>query len=115
MRWSSVRDEHLTAFINAEVANVLIERLNGLIENTDIHFDIETLMDRGVECSETTEKHPTIQVRTQNDVAELSVLGLINGLCGALPVGPKKGSGYITAVYDKYGRLLRFERTDLQG
>lgn len=91
----------------AEIADIMIEALNKLLEDEHTRKDIAALMLRSVSASPQTVVHPTIQV----DGARLSVLGLLNGSVGVVEAGPRKGWGLITAVYDNDGVLARFERT----
>ena len=66
------------------------------------------LCEHRVHCNAALGDHPTVQVTAD---CEVGLLGVLNGLFGVIPEGPKKGWGYITAVYDG-GVLQRFRRTD---
>ncbi len=45
------------------------------------------------------------------DTFRVGMLGVLNGFCGTIDDGPRKGWGPIAAIYDE-GKLLRFERTE---
>ena len=91
---------------SSELADELILRLNNLIESEDIRYDVQLLLGEKIACSGAALQHPTLQVDTEGSVPELGFLGLLNGL-----VGERSGMGYISAVFDDDGELLRFERT----
>ncbi len=61
-----------------------------------------------VECNEALADHPTVQVGG----GTVGALGLINGLFGTIPTGPRAGWGYISAIMDADGALIRFELTE---
>lgn len=101
------------AITDAILAVALIERLNRLIEDPDVRADLARILATRVPTSRATFVHPTIQVR--GDAPEsgtVGLLGLLNGIVGTLPDGPRKGWGYITAALADDGALLRFELTD---
>jgi hypothetical protein len=94
---------------DSELADVLIKRLNKLIQEEDIRGDVEELIQRYVSVSSSTLKHPTIQT----SIGSVNLLGLLNGLVGVITEGKWEGCGYISAVYEDEGlRLVAFERTD---
>jgi hypothetical protein len=114
-----------------DLADLIIERLNKLIENPDVRADIQRLIGDWVICSEATLDHPTIQASPplQDGLCEcgafggpgcgfckprFGVLGLLNGLVGIIPPPhAKAGHGYITAFFDANNKkLLRFARTE---
>jgi hypothetical protein len=101
---------------DSKLADIIIDRLNELIKDSDIREDIRDLLDTDVDCSQATANHPTIQtiqvVGGMGPYSFLSFLGLLNGIVGSCPdeYGIKKGCGLITAVYNE-GQLVRFERT----
>lgn len=74
--------------INAMLADILIERLNKLIEDPAVRADISALI-------------------------ETRGLGLINGLVGVIPDGPRKDWGYIAADFDDENKLVKFLRTPM--
>jgi hypothetical protein len=89
-------------------SQVIRSIVNGLNEMLATDRDaIEALVEYRVGCNEAMSDHPTVQVGDEG----LGMLGVINGLVGAIPSGPRKGWGYITAVYCDDGNLLRFEAT----
>jgi hypothetical protein len=77
---------------------------------------VSAIVMKRVPCNADLGDHPTIQVtrepRTQ--ACSVSVLGLLNGICGVIPSGPRKDWGWVTAVTDG-PRVLRFELTDPNG
>lgn len=106
---------------DADLADEVITRLNKLIENPEVREDIGQLIETRVTCGQATLDHPTIQA-TELDTSKHTVrgtprpglvgfLGVLNGLVGAMPDGPKKGWGYVAAVFDDNMKLVRFERT----
>jgi hypothetical protein len=99
---------------NEELADVLIDRLNDLTKDLGVRTDVGTLIEARVKVSQETADHPALQVSQEGPIGpwHLGVLGLMNGLCGVIPEGPKKGWGYITAVIDDNGFLESFKRTD---
>jgi len=90
------------------LANEIIARLNILIEDPEVRKDIDALIEARVEVSETTADHPLIQV---SEGGRLGFLGLLNGIVGLIPEGSKAGWGFITAICDDDGKLVRFTRT----
>jgi len=117
----STKEKHMPLFpdyetgessINAMLADILIERLNKLIEDPAVRIDIGQLFEIRMPVSEATRKHPTLQTV---DKVFLGTLGLINGLVGVIPDGPRKDWGYITAEYDDDNRLVKFLRTPMPG
>ncbi|TXH15675.1 MAG: hypothetical protein E6R03_06765 [Hyphomicrobiaceae bacterium] len=53
-----------------------------------------------VPCNEALADHPTAQVRSDERGASISLLGLLNGYCGAHDDGLNKGCGPVAAVYE---------------
>ena len=102
---------------NRELADEMIKRLNDLVVgNPEVAYSITQLIETKVNVPETVADHPTIQVTQLNDglddFFQVGFLGVLNGLVGVIEDGPKKDWGFITAVYDEGGTLLRFERTN---
>ena len=97
-----------------ELADILIERLNALIEEPAIRLDVDALMKFELSCSDRTTAHPTIQTHQAAPDAPpvLRLLGLLNGACGTIPEGRFQGWGFIAAEYDDDDKLVRFLRTD---
>lgn len=93
--------------LQAKLADAIISRLNELIQDVYVCRDIERLFERRIEPSDATKQHPDLQVPDEG----FGALGLLNGVIGAIPDGPKKGWGYITAEYNDDGYLTRFKRT----
>ena len=117
---------HLKIHIgDEELADAIINRLNKLCEDPEVRKDIAALIEERVSCSTATLNHPTIQAQTI-DPTKLRVkpgspqpaglvgfLGILNGLVGIMPDGPRKGWGYIAADYadDEGTNLVGFQRT----
>lgn len=97
------------------LADSLITRLNKMIEDPAVRLDIERLIEHRIEpVSQATIDHPTLQPYkdARSGRTGLGFLGLLNGLVGVLPEGPRKGWGLITAHYEGTPeQLVRFERT----
>lgn len=91
--------------VDLELAEALIPRLNSLLTDPRVRADIDRLIETRIPVSTSTADHPSIQVTDD----KLGFLGLLNGLTGTIPSGPKEGWGYIAAVYSEAGELTRFE------
>ena len=102
---------------DVELADILIERLNDMLVDPAVRHDLQAFFKFEVVCTKATAEHPTIQVRPSAipGCHILTLLGLLNGLVGTLPSGPKEGWGYITAVFDDDDHLVQFLRTDVTG
>jgi hypothetical protein len=84
---------------NEELAVAIINRLNDLILDPDVRKDVSRLLEERVHAGPGTIQHPTIQIIEDAPMPpQLGVLGLLNGICGTVQDGPKKGCGLITAV-----------------
>lgn len=94
---------------NAQIADILIARLNEAISNEKIRLDVERLLALRLPCSKATAEHPMFQVGEEGTT--LGVLGFLNGLVGTIDSGPRARWGYITAVFEEDHKLVRFERT----
>ena len=65
-----------------------------------------------VSCNGTMADHPTIQVTLlEGGYTTVGFLGMLNGIIGAIPDGPKAGWGYITAQIEEDGSCSGFLRT----
>lgn len=73
-----------------------------------------TLVGTRVSCNRALAEHPAVQVGADLARGEFSVgvLGLLNGLCGVIPDGPKAGWGYITALINEAEGTICFVRTE---
>jgi len=98
--------------VNQTIAKRAVELLNEMLK-----LDPEAtakLVDTRVSCNPALAHHPTVQVALRNrgnapPIPMLGILGVLNGMAGALDEGPKKGWGTVTAVYDNdTGALQRF-------
>ena len=87
------------------------------------------LLSHHVDCNDGLVNHPTVQVisRAEENIFPLRVshiqvsrqfrvglLGILNGYCGVINQGNKKGYGPITVQY-RDGKLVGFERTETGG
>lgn len=95
-----------------ELAAELVRRLNALIENHDARKALAELITNFVVCSASLGDHPTIQVIDEGELCAVGFLGMLNGVVGVAPRELRHGGyGWITAVWDGHGRLLRFQVT----
>ncbi len=99
---------------DSDLADVLIERLNKLIEDPAVREDIGRLIETRIACSDATLKHPTIQAQegAPDSMGTVGFLGVLNGIVGSISDGRLRGWGYIMAVFDDEKKLERFRRTD---
>jgi hypothetical protein len=120
---------HLKIHIgDEELADAIINRLNKLCEDPEVRKDIAALIETRIVCSEATLNHPTIQASgpDRNGLCECGAyggpgcsfckpqfgfLGILNGLVGAMPDGPRKGWGYLAANFEDDGTFTGFQRT----
>lgn len=92
----------------AEIAGVIIDRLNVIIQDPNVREDVERLVETRIKAtSQETLDHPSIQ----SIDGEVGFLGLLNGILGTIPEGKFKGWGYVMAVFDDDGKLMRFQDT----
>lgn len=99
---------------DSELADILIARLNKLIEDPHVRSDIDVLIDAHVSGSTDTREHRTIitAARPGGVTAYLGTLGLLNGLMSHVGgEGEHKDCGRITAECGDYECLVRFRRT----
>lgn len=82
--------------MDQHLAERIVQRLNGLIQDATARKAIESLIHRRIACPE-LEPHPTIQISPNS---EFGVLGLLNGIVG--------GPLVIAHFDDDTGQLLRF-------
>lgn len=95
-------------FINVDDVIVLLNDLIELDKST-IHALVETR----VTCNDSIKNHPTVQVMSKDNVNEVGLIGIINGLFGTLEGEKFYGYGPICAEFDDVtGDLIRFKRTD---
>lgn len=76
-----------------------LDYLNSLVEaDPDA---ITALCETRVSCTEELADHPVCQIAsTEDGRPSVGMLGVLNGLFGAIPSGDKAGWGFITAAYD---------------
>jgi hypothetical protein len=93
----------------AALANRIIARLNEYVAIDPVA--IHQLIEYRVPMNESLADHPSVQVNAEGEVPVVGLLGLLNGIVGVIP-----GSeiGYITAVFDDDGKLIRFELSKLE-
>lgn len=101
------------------LAEELILRLNELLKDEKVRYDISALIQKRIPCSKETVKHPLIQTLYVDDDSpggtgwdEFGFLGLLNGLVG---IEEERGAGYISAEFDDKNELVRFHRTSQRG
>jgi hypothetical protein len=91
------------------LADQFIDVLNELVEADRVA--IEKLIVYRVSCNETLGVHPTVQTVLDGEAYTVGLLGILNGLVGVVESGPKEGWGFIAAVFDDDGKLVKFQRT----
>ena len=89
----------------SDAINNAIEVLNR-IHQSDSRV-LPRLIGYRIGCNAVLAADPTVQVGKTPLGWEVGLLGIINGLFGI----NANGSGWITAVFDDDGNLLRFQRT----
>ena len=73
-------------------------------------YAVHALMNTRVSCNETLADHPTIQVMGAEGFGNhVGLLGLINGIVGAYPDGPRKGWGGVAFVGEQNPADSHFE------
>jgi hypothetical protein len=107
------RDEPVAHFANRMLSELLVGRLNYICKDPEIRAAVQALCENRVPVTKAVGDHPSLQVSVEDGTDRLGLLGLLNGITGILPEGPKKGWGHITAIFDDGdGSLLRFELTE---
>ncbi len=99
---------------DAELADVLIERLNRPMAEIPAAGDFLYRLMRTTVLVESRAalEHPTLQVwACEGDTVCIGWIGLLNGIVGGINEGPRKGWGYIAAVSED-GVVSKFARTD---
>ena len=100
---------------DALLADEIIARLNRLIQDEAVRNDVWRLMETRIVVSSGTAAHGSIQVQTDDanfpGSPAMGFLGLLNGIIGTIPTGKFRDWGFIAAVYDDDGKLVRFQRT----
>lgn len=56
--------------------------------------------------------HPTIQVCLEDGEVRAGLMGILNGIAGAIPHGPREGYGYVAACFTLSGKFIGFGLTD---
>lgn len=94
-----------------ELADCIIAFMNECAERDP--RAVIALVEARVPCNRSLAEHPTVQCGTDTPDGPFTVgvLGILNGLCGVIPEGPKAGWGLITATLDREAGTIRFERT----
>lgn len=88
--------------MHAEKLSSMITFLNDLL--TYDRDAVAALIESRVPCNSALMDHPTVQVSFEGQVG---LLGILNGYVGVRP----NGVGYVAAVYEDDGTLVRFEET----
>lgn len=95
----------------------LAERIAGYLNGVLAHDRraLHELVQARVPCGKCLATHPTVQVmRVDDDTMEystgyyLGLMGLLNGLCGVLESGPRKGCGPLFVEMNEQGDIARF-------
>jgi hypothetical protein len=89
---------------------MLIDRLNE-IAGADSKA-LGDLIEARVPCNEALADHPSVQVFAHEGPPTVGLLGILNGLVGTIDEGPRKGWGFIAAVFEDDGTFSHFRRTD---
>jgi len=92
------------------LADLLIDRLNEILKTDPVALN--ALVSHRVPCNDELAKHSTVQVHDDGiNPTTVGLLGVLNGLVGAIEDGPRKGWGFITGVSEADGSLSHFQRT----
>lgn len=98
---------------DSDLADLLISRLNEMLEHPGVQRDLSELFEHRIRASEDTQDHPDIQtLEDSNGFLDVGMLGILNGLIGTIDYGPKKNQGFICAVFDDDNLITSFERND---
>jgi len=81
---------------NKELAEEIVNRLNAIIKDQAVRFDVGNLLESSIPVSALTAAHPTLVVGPRG----LGPLGLINGLLGS--------DARIVSHWTEEGDLLKF-------
>lgn len=95
--------------VNETLANQIIGRLNEIAATDPLAID--TLLKIRVPCNKAMADHPMVQVFSVEGGGMVGMLGILNGIVGVIPDGPRRGCGYIAAEIDDAGKFVRFIRT----
>lgn len=102
------------------LAQEIVDRLNALIQEPDARVALELLIGTRVLLPDSSlAVHPTIQVGRSDDSVnpspagriDLGFLGMLNGIVGVIPIGKRKGYGYISGQMED-DRLIGFQLTE---
>ena len=100
--------------VNVKITDRMLGLLNELLELDP--QAINCLMGGRVGCNEKLAAHKSVQVLQVNSGGEkvdmVGLLGILNGLCGTITTGKRKGWGPITAITDDDDRITEFVRTE---
>ena len=94
--------------LSLDIAIKLLNELNTL----DSEFTAE-LVGARFPCNDAIDNHPRFQVQVRKgEPAVAGFLGILNGLFGTIPEGPRKGWGPIMAVIDEDGKIIKFAKSE---
>lgn len=94
--------------LGLDTAIKLLNELNTL----DSEFTSKLISAR-FPCNEGVENHQRFQVQAHKDKPVVAgFLGILNGLFGTIPEGPKKGWGPIMVEVGDDGKIIRFIKTE---
>ncbi len=98
---------------NEKLAEVIISRLNSLLEDDPSLGETFGLLIRTrVTCDYGLGDHDTIQVAMEEGCSYVGFLGMLNGIVGAIPKGHEKaGWGYVMAIVEDDGTVSSFCNT----
>ena len=99
--------------VNEKLAEVLINRLNALLEaEPTLGETLGLLIRTRVTCSDSVRDHDTIQVDWKEGCSYVGFLGMLNGIVGAIPDDHEKaGWGYVMAIVEDDGTVSSFCNT----
>jgi hypothetical protein len=93
-----------------EFAQELVQRLNGLCQDSKVKEVVQKLLSLKIDVDEEVLHHPTLQVGCSQGF-QLGFLGLLNGLMDTVKDGPKSGFGQIATIRDTNRNLIQFIKT----
>ncbi len=87
--------------MNHELAATVVEYLDELIKIDP--KAMQALVEARVPCGDALSDHPTVQcgIRKDGEGAEVGLIGILNGLCGAL----EDGYGAVSVIVEQDGTL----------
>jgi len=101
---------------NEKLAEIVIDRLNHLLEEDDTLGEALGLLIRTrVVCSRSVAESISIQVHEEEGAYYMGFLGMLNGIVGVIPEGEyRAGWGYVMAIVESDGSVSSFINTKYQ-